>query len=273
MVVYHFEDSRAGNCVDRHLGGYSGILQVDGYGAYRHLEKPVLGENDGIVLAGCWAHVRRKFFELHANGESEVATLTVERMKALWAVDDGVHGATPEIRAAARRRASTPIVDDLFDLWDRHLPRLSQKSKLAEAIRYALTAGGHWSASSTTAASSSTATSSNAPSVLSASPGRMLCSPARTAGDETWATIARLLQTAKMNGVDPFAWLKLTLESGIRSSCIVPCRSEVVGAFGGWEELDELSNGGPEAVDGSFRGLPQKSFELGEGVLDRVEVR
>ena len=210
MVVYHFEDSRAGSCVDRHLGGYRGILQVDGYGAYRHLEKPVQGENDGIVLAGCWAHVRRKFFELHANGESEVATLTVERMKALWAVDDGVRGAAPEIRAAARRPASTPIVDDLFDLWDRHLPRLSQKSKLAEAIRYALTRPGYSNASSTTAASTSTATSSSA---------RPQCITRKNAlfagsdgGGRTWATIASLLQTAKMNGVDPFDWMKLTLE-------------------------------------------------------------
>ncbi len=212
MVVYHFEDSRAGNCVDRHLGGYSGILQVDGYGAYRHLEKPVLGENDGIVLAGCWAHVRRKFFELHANGESEVATLTVERMKALWAVDDGVHGATPEIRAAARRRASTPIVDDLFDLWDRHLPRLSQKSKLAEAIRYALTRrrslerfldDGRIELDSNIverAIRPQCITRKNA--LFAGSDG----------GGRTWATIASLLQTAKMNGVDPFAWLKLTLE-------------------------------------------------------------
>ena len=72
MVVYRFEDSRAGACVDRHLAGYRGILQVDGYGAYQHLEKPEHGENRAVMLAGCWAHVRRKFFELHANGESDL---------------------------------------------------------------------------------------------------------------------------------------------------------------------------------------------------------
>ncbi len=172
MVVYHFEDSRAGNCVDRHLGGYSGILQVDGYGAYRHLEKPVLGRERRDRARGCWAHVRRKFFELHANGESEVATLTVERMKALWAVDDGVHGATPEIRAPPavgfRHRSSTTC--SICGIGTFRGCRRNPSSPKPFATRSP--AGGHWSASSTTAASSSTATSSNAPSVLSASPGR-----------------------------------------------------------------------------------------------------
>ena len=133
-------------------------------------------------------------------------------MKALWAVDDGVRGAAPEIRAAARRRASTPIVDDLFDLWDRHLPRLSQKSKLAEAIRYALTRrrslerfldDGRIELDSNIverAIRPQCITRKNA--LFAGSDG----------GGRTWATIASLLQTAKMNGVDPFAWLKLTLE-------------------------------------------------------------
>jgi len=78
MVAYRFEESRSGDCVRRHLRGYSGILQVDGYAAYNKLIR-----NDGPRLAGCWAHSRRHFFELHAAGASEIATATVERMTEL----------------------------------------------------------------------------------------------------------------------------------------------------------------------------------------------
>lgn len=138
MVVYRFEDSRAGACVDKHLASYRGILQVDGYGAYQHLEKPEQGENSTVMLAGCWARVRRRFFELHANGESELATVTVECMKKLWAVETEVRGQQPHCRTAARRQASAPIIDELFALWKKELGRISQKSKLADAIRYAI---------------------------------------------------------------------------------------------------------------------------------------
>jgi hypothetical protein len=65
MVAYRFEDSRSGDCVRRHLHGYGGILQVDGYAAYNKLVRK--GSNDGPRLAGCWAHSRRRFYELHSR--------------------------------------------------------------------------------------------------------------------------------------------------------------------------------------------------------------
>ena len=135
MVAYRFEDSRSGDCAARHLGDYRGILQCDGYSGYRKLARDPRA--NGLRLAGCWAHLRRRFFELHANGESVVATATVEQMKMLWAVEDEARGQPPEARRAARRATSVGIVQALFDLWERELPRISGKSKLAEAIRYA----------------------------------------------------------------------------------------------------------------------------------------
>lgn len=77
MVVCHFEDSRAGDRVARHLSGYRGTLQVDGHGAYNKLVRSD-GGNDGVILAGCWSHSRRKFYELHASDSSRIATETVE---------------------------------------------------------------------------------------------------------------------------------------------------------------------------------------------------
>jgi transposase len=135
MVAYRFEDSRSGDCAARHLGDYRGILQCDGYAGYRRLAS--VPRANGLRLAGCWAHLRRRFFDLHANGESAVASATVEQMKLLWAVEDEVRGQLPQARLAARRATSAGVVQALFELWERELARISGKTKLAEAIRYA----------------------------------------------------------------------------------------------------------------------------------------
>jgi transposase len=79
MAAYRFEDSRAGDCVARHLVGYRGILQVDGYGAYNRLTKTDSG-NDVVILADCWAHVRHKSFELPTSESSRRALHAATRL-------------------------------------------------------------------------------------------------------------------------------------------------------------------------------------------------
>ncbi|MDO5530326.1 MAG: IS66 family transposase, partial [Paracoccus sp. (in: a-proteobacteria)] len=91
MVAYRFEDSRSGECVRRHLGGYDGILQVDGCAAYNKLVRKD-GGNAGPRLSGCWAHSRRRFYERHTAGESQVATPTLERMADLWKLEADLRG-------------------------------------------------------------------------------------------------------------------------------------------------------------------------------------
>ena len=138
MVAYRFEDSRSGDCVARHLEGYTGILQVDGYSAYTRLAKAGTGaSNETVTLAGCWAHLRRRFYELHLNGSSRLATQTVTTMAGLWKIEGDIRGLAPAARMAARQQRSASIVAELFNLWEMELPRISGKSKLAEAIRYA----------------------------------------------------------------------------------------------------------------------------------------
>ena len=136
-IARSFKDSRAGECVARHLSGYRGIVQVDGYAAYNKLIRSDRG-NDGVTLAGCWSHSRRKFYELHASESSKVATETVERMVKLWQVEETVRGQSPDARIAVREQTSAMIVTELFALWHKTLPRICGKSKLAEAIRYAI---------------------------------------------------------------------------------------------------------------------------------------
>ncbi len=211
MVAYRFEDSRGGECVARHLEGYHGILQVDGYAAYNRLAQSA-GANDGVTLAACFAHVRRKFYELHANGSSELATQTVTTMAKLWQIEDDLRGQAPEARVKARQENSATVVGNLFAIWEKELPRISGKSKLAEAIRYALArrsalerflADGRIEINSNIverAIRPQTITRKN--SLFAGSDG----------GGRAWATIATMLQTAKINRVDPYAWLKQTLE-------------------------------------------------------------
>jgi len=168
-VADRFEDSRAGQCAVRHLNGYHGILQVDGYAAYNKLAR-----SD-----------RCKFDELHVAGSSEVATATVERIPKLWQAEKTVRGQSPDTRVAARQQASAAIVVDLFDLWQQTLRRISRKSKLAKAIRYVPSrAAPSSNASRPMAASSSTPTSSNAPSGHKQSRERIASWPAATAADE-----------------------------------------------------------------------------------------
>ncbi len=211
MVAYRFEDSRSGDCVARHLSGFSGLLQVDGYAAYNRLAKGA-GANDGVTLAACFAHVRRRFYELHVNESSRLATQTITTMAALWKVEEDIRGKDPATRVKARQERSAAVVARLFDLWETELPRLSGKSKLAEAIRYAISrraalerflSDGRVEIDSNIverAIRPQTITRKNALFAGSAGGGR------------AWATVATLLQTAKMNDVDPHAWLTQTLE-------------------------------------------------------------
>jgi transposase len=211
MVAYRFEDSRGGQCPAHHLAGFAGLLQSDGYGAYTRLADAHRAGGP-VTLAACWAHLRRYFYELHVAGLSTTATWTVERMAALWGVEEQVRGRKPEIRLAARRATSAAIVAELFGRWETELQRIPRKSKLAEAIRYGIRRraaferflqDGRLDIDNNTverAIRPQTITRKN--SLFAGSDG----------GGRTWSILATLLATAKLNDVDPHAWLKLTLE-------------------------------------------------------------
>jgi transposase len=211
IVVYRFEDSRAAGCVERHLAGWQGILQCDGYAAYRKLAEPNR-PGGPATLACCWAHLRREFYKLHDAGVSQTATWTIARMTDLWAVESQVRGYDPQTRLDARRHTSAPIVAELQARWESELTRISGKSKLAEAIRYGLSRKAEFrrfledgrveldNNSVERAIRPQTITRKNA--LFAGS----------EAGGETWATIASLLATARLNDVDPSAWLTQTLE-------------------------------------------------------------
>ena len=149
--------------------------------------------------------------DLHISGISKAATDTIIAMTELWRIEDVVRGRQADSRSVLRQEKSAVIVADLFDLWERELGKVSGKSKTAEAIRYALTRrealerfleDGRIEIDSNIverAIRPQTITRKN--SLFAGSEG----------GGRTWATLATLLQTAKMNNVDPLDWLSLTL--------------------------------------------------------------
>lgn len=105
-------------------------------GAYNRLAE-TKRSGGPLTLAACWAHLRRKFYELHVSGVSHVASETVERIAKLWAVEEEVRGQDPDCRRTARQEQSAAIVAELWPFWEKELARIPGKSKLAEAIRYA----------------------------------------------------------------------------------------------------------------------------------------
>jgi hypothetical protein len=132
-VAYVYAPDRKAERPIAHLAGFAGTLQVDGYAGYR-----VLAERGDVQLAFCWAHVRRRFYELTAAGPAPIASEALERIAGLYAVEGDIRGRSAEERREARRQKSRPIIHELEPWLRAKLALISQKTKLAEAIRYAL---------------------------------------------------------------------------------------------------------------------------------------
>jgi len=132
-VAYVYAPDRKAKQPITHLTGFSGILQVDGYGGYR-----TLAERNDVQLAFCWSHVRRPFYELTASGPAPIASEALERIAGLYAIEKEIRGRSAEERRAVRQAKSRPILSNLEPWLRAKLALISQKTKLAQAIRYAL---------------------------------------------------------------------------------------------------------------------------------------
>ncbi len=205
-VAYVYAPDRRAEQPIKHLVGFKGVLQVDGYGGYRPL-----AEKGEVKLAFCWAHVRRPFYELAAAGPAPIATETLERIKALYAVEAEIRGMPSEQRQAARQARSRPILEAMEPWLRARLQTVSQKGKLADAIRYALA---RWegltrfTADGTIEIDSNTVERSIRPIALTRKNALFAGS---NRGAEHWAAIASLVETCKLNGIDPEAYLADTI--------------------------------------------------------------
>ena len=132
-VLYRYSPDRKGEHPRGHLAAFRGILQADGYAGFAGLYER------GVTEAACWAHARRKFFDVHAATQSPMAHEALQRIAALYAVEATLRGEPPETRRQGRARHSAPLLDELKRWLENCLGRISGKSDLAGAIRYTLT--------------------------------------------------------------------------------------------------------------------------------------
>jgi transposase len=201
-VAYVYAPDRKAERPMAHLQGFAGVLQVDGYGGYR-----VLAEKTGVRLAFCWAHVRRRFYELAAAGPAPIASEALERIKALYVIEADIRGQDPETRLAARQETSRPLVEDLEPWLRGKLATISQKTKLAEAIRYALS---RWPGltlfldDGRIEIDNNTVERAIRPLALTRKNALFAGSDG---GADHWAILASLIETAKLNDVDPQAYI------------------------------------------------------------------
>jgi len=201
-VAYVYAPDRKAERPISHLAGFKGILQVDGYGGYR-----VLAERGDVQLSFCWSHVRRRFYELAAAGPAPIASEALERIAGLYAVEKDIRGRSADERRNVRQDRSRPIVDALEPWLRAKLALISQKTKLAEVIRYALS---RWEGLTRFLDDGCIEIDSNVversirPIALNRKNALFAGSDG---GGEHWAVIASLIETCKLNDADPYAYL------------------------------------------------------------------
>jgi transposase len=201
-VAYVYAPDRKSERVVSHLVGFKGVLQVDGYAGYR-----ALAENGDVQLAFCWAHVRRRFYELAVAGPAPIASEALTRIAGLYAIESEIRGKSADARQDIRQKRSVPILTAL-ELWLRaKLELISQKTKLAEAIRYTLS---HWKGlirfidDGRIEIDSNTVERTIRPLTLNRKNALFAGSDG---GGEHWAIIASLVETCKLNAIDPQLYL------------------------------------------------------------------
>lgn len=130
-VLFRYAPDRKGERPAQHLTRFSGHLHADGYAGFDRLY------GDRIAEVACWAHVRRKFFDVHAATGSATAREALDHIAGLYAVEDDVRGRPPDERLSARRARAGPALVAFRHWLDATLPKLSRRSELAIAVRYA----------------------------------------------------------------------------------------------------------------------------------------
>jgi transposase len=206
-ALYLYSPDRKAERPAAHLASFKGVIQVDGYAGF---EKLAAGGD--IQLAACWAHTRRKFYDVHEATASPIAAEALRRIAELYAVEDTIRGQSAAARKVARHAKSLPLVEAMKPWLEHELVRVPPRSPLAEAIRYALS---RWSAlgrfldDGRVELDTNTVERAIRPIALGRKNHLFAGSDG---GAQRWATVASLIATAKLNAVEPYAYLKDVLD-------------------------------------------------------------
>ena len=203
---YKFSTDRQGKHPTDHLSQYKGWIHADGYAGFNDLFA-----KEAVHEMACMAHVRRKFVDIFQSQQSQFAEEAIKRIALLYKLEKAARGKPPEERVALRQRDAKPVFDELETWLDAQLNRISGKSELAKAIRYAL---GRMKKMRGYLNNGSLEIDNNSAerSIRCVALGRKnYLFVGSKGGGEAAAIAYTLIETAKLNGVDPQAWLTWVL--------------------------------------------------------------
>jgi transposase len=208
-VTYLYSPDRKGEHARTLLEGCRGFLHADGYAGFDRLYQPASTTGGArLVEVACWAHGRRKLFEVHAATGSAIAKQALERIAELFEVEAQINGHDPGRRRAVRQERSLPLLAELKDFLDGALDRISRKSSLARAIRYSRS---RWKALCRFAHDGRLEMTNNAAerAIRPLALGRKnYLFAGSDSGGRRAAILYTLIQTATLNGFDPEAYLR-----------------------------------------------------------------
>jgi hypothetical protein len=204
-VVYSYAPGRGAGHAVALLKDFTGVLQTDGYTAYRSLADPKRNSRP-VSLAYCWAHCRRRFFELAKSAPAPIASEALKRIAELYEIEADIRGKSAEERRAVRQQKAEPLVEALKTWLEKTLVQVPGRSNIAKAIRYALK---QWEGlirfldDGRIEIDSNTVERAMRPVALTRKNALFAGSDE---GAENWAMLASLIETCKLHGVNPEAY-------------------------------------------------------------------
>ena len=205
-VLLRYSPDRKGERPESHLKRFSGVLHADGYAGFDRLY-----QDQRIREAACWAHVRRKFYEIYESNGSSLAAEALGRIAKLYEIEAAIRGRPPDERVLVRGARAGPLLEQIKAGFEATLAKVSTKSALASAIRYALT---RWTALTRYRDDGRIEIDNNAAerALRAVALGRKnYLFAGSDAGGERAAAIYSLIGTARLNGLDPEAYLREVL--------------------------------------------------------------
>jgi transposase len=212
-VVFRYAPGRGGMHAEQMLAGFDGVLQVDGFAGYNRLQKADRQGGSPLKLAYCWSHGRREVIKAMPEAGSPIGEDILQRIAALYAIEKQIRGISPAARRAVRQERAKPLVAELEAFIRAQRERLSPKSNMGQALAYL---ANHWEGLCVYLDDGRVEMDSNPvenlirPLALSRKNSLFA---GHDEGAQNWARLASLVATCKLNGIEPFAYMKATLEA------------------------------------------------------------